>query len=445
MIATFSISQQGESHVVSNTVCQDYSVSRTVKLRHKRKMLSISAVADGVGSCQYSHYGSKTAVEEAIQNIEEHLEVTYPQGTDAMIALIRNSFALALKKIEECADAMEMPFPLFDTTLTIAVFDGNRVWYGHIGDSGIVALFKNATYSLITHRHKGEEANSVYPLPNKSLWEFGTIDEVVSFVLMTDGVLDFCVGNEKLANRIYFPFLKPALTEPLGSQKKVDFAKKDWNEFFAGKDNPDENFRTVVTDDISFVLVQNVQAVKRLPPIVFDYEAWDKRTREYLAEQDRVLNKDYEEWKKRKEESSYPDPISIGADTSEHEPNTPKQIGKDRGKDHIRWAKELKSLLGIKRHPSTVVDTKSGYCTGLFFGGEYEIGELISTTADGWFYEVTDGRKKMLMKQLKNPMAFVKNALLGESEDAGGPSSAEIIDLVFNFGNGVFGFLYPRK
>ena len=42
-------------------------------------------------------------------------------------------------------------------------------------------------------------------------------------------------------------------------------------------------------------------------------------------------------------------------------------------------------------------------------------------------------------------MAFVKNALLGESEDGSGPSSAEILDLVFNFGNGVFGFLYPRE
>lgn len=445
MIATFSISQQGESHVISNTVCQDYSASRIVRLQRKKKLLSISAVADGVGSCQYSHYGSKTAVEEALQNIEEHLEATYPQGTDAMIALIRSSFALALQKIEECADLMEMPFPLFDTTLTIAVFDGKRVWYGHIGDSGIVALFKNGTYSLITHRHKGEEANSVFPLPNRSLWEFGTIEEVVSFVLMTDGVLDFCVGNEKLANRIYFPFLKPALTEPLSSQKKVDFAKKDWNAFFAGKDNPDQNFRTVVTDDISFVVVQNVQAVKRLPSIGFDYEAWDKKTREYLAEQDRILNQDYEEWKKRKEESSNPDPLNNETSPSEHAPNGPKQIENNRGKDHIRWAKELKSLLGIKRHPSTVVDTKSGYCTGLFFGGKYEIGELISTTSDGWFYEVTDGRKKMLMKQLKNPMAFVKNALLGESEDAGGPSSAEILDLVFNFGNGVFGFLYPRE
>lgn len=445
MIATFNISQQGESHVIGNTVCQDYSASRIVRLRHKRKLLSISAVADGVGSCQYSHYGSKIAVEEALQNIEMHLEATYPQGIDAMIALIRSSFALALEKIEECANSMVIPFPLFDTTLTIAVFDGNRVWYGHIGDSGIVALFKNGTYSLITHRHKGEEANSVYPLPNKSLWEFGSIDEVVSFVLMTDGVLDFCVGNEKLGNRVYFPFLKPALTEPLGSQKRIDFAKKDWDEFFAGKDSSEQNFRTVVTDDISFVLAQNVQAVKRLPFIVFDYEAWDKRTREYLAEQDRVLNKDYEEWKKRKEKSSNPDPLNNETGHSEHTPNAPKLIEKDRGKDHIRWAKELKSLLGIKRHPSTVVDTKSGYCTGLFFGGEYEIGELISTTSDGWLYEVTDGRQKMLMKQLKNPMAFVKNALMGESEDESSPSSAEILDLVFNLGNGVFGFLYPRE
>lgn len=445
MIATFNISQQGESHVTSNTVCQDFSASKIVKLRYKRKLLSISAVADGVGSCQYSHYGSKTAVEVSVKHIEKCLEKAYAKGTDAMVALIRSSFAVALEKTEECADLMELPLPLFDTTLTVAVFDGNRIWYGHIGDSGIVALFKNGTYSLITHRHKGEEANSVYPLPNKSLWEFGTIDDVVSFVLMTDGVLDFCVGNEKLANRVYFPFLKPALTEPLVSRKKVDFAKEDWDEFFADRDNPGQCFRAVVTDDISFVLVQNVQAVKGLPPIVFDYESWDKRTQEFLAEQNKVLNRDYEKWKKRKEDSSHPDPLNHSSDSSVHVPSNPKQDDKDRGKEHVRWAKELKSLLGIRQHPSTVVDTKSGYCTGLFFGGEYEIGELISTVPDGWFYEVSDGKKKLLMKQLKSPMIFIRNALLGGSEDPASLSSSEIIDLVFNFGNGIFGFLYPRE
>ena len=221
MIATFSISQQGESHVIGNTVCQDYSASRIVRLQHKRKLLSISAVADGVGSCEYSQYGSKVAVQTVMQHIEEHLGKAYSKGTETMIALIRSSFSLALQKIGECANSMQMPFPLFDTTLSVAVYDGNTVWYGHIGDSGIVALFKKGTYSLVTQRHKGEEANSVYPLPNKNMWEFGTVDGIASFVLMTDGVLDFCVGNEIMGNRIFFPFLKPALTEPLVSQKKV--------------------------------------------------------------------------------------------------------------------------------------------------------------------------------------------------------------------------------
>ena len=102
-------------------------------------------------------------------------------------------------------------------------------------------------------------------------------------------------------------------------------------------------------------------------------------------------------------------------------------------------------MLGIKQHPNTVVDTKSGYCTGLFFGGEYEIGELVNTVSDGWFYEVSDGKNKLLMKQLKSPMIFFRNALLGVPEGPASPPSSEIVDLVFNFGNGVFGFLYPRE
>ena len=299
MLTTFNITQRGESHISSGTECQDYSASVVTKLRNKQP-LSISVIADGVGNCQCSQYGAEIAVKTTIGYIKKRLERAYRKGEASMTALIRSSFDMALKRIHACADSMEIPFPLFDTTLTIVVYDGDRAWYGHIGDSGFVALFKNGEYALITQRHQGEEANSAFPLPCKSKWDFGMVDNVASFVLMTDGVLDFCVGNQKLENRVFFPFLKPALAEAI-TRKALCFARQDWSDFFTGRDNREKSFRNVVIDDISFVVVQNVEAVKSLAPIYFDLAAWNRRTQEFLVEQRRVLNRDYEKWKNNQE------------------------------------------------------------------------------------------------------------------------------------------------
>lgn len=443
MLATFNITQRGENHVVSGTECQDYSASIVVKLKSK-KQLTISAVADGVGSCQYSKYGSETAVKTVIGYIKKRLERVYLKGDAAMSTLIQNGFEMALKRIHACANTMQMPVVLYDTTLTVVVYDGNHAWYGHIGDSGCVALFKNGTYSLITKRHKGEEANSVFPLPCKSKWEFGMRDHVVSFVLMTDGVLDFCVGNEKLENRVYFPFLKPVLTEALKSRKTLHFVKQDWSDFLAGNTNNENNFRNIVGDDISFVVVQNVPAVMSLAPISFDLEAWNRKTQEFLTEQRNVLNKNYEEWKKKKE--ILPETPILDQEIKDADKRAPTTISTEkRRSDRASWGDELISLILRGHRQRSIPSEKENCCLGWFSKHEFSIGKLVYTTNDSWFYEVSCGSKRYLMKQLRSPFALLKDMFWGEEDDLLDPANADILDLVYNFSNGVYGYLYPRK
>ena len=61
MLIGFCFSTQGKSHEEKNLPCQDYSTTLHAIDKLGREW-AIAAVADGVGSCSNSQYGSETAV-----------------------------------------------------------------------------------------------------------------------------------------------------------------------------------------------------------------------------------------------------------------------------------------------------------------------------------------------------------------------------------------------
>lgn len=298
MLTHFSISQQGQRHILNNIPCQDYSASQRVYSGKTECEIVIAAVADGVGSCEYSQYGSQTAVcsfmDYIVRTLTEGMELT----DENILNLLRSSFHHALSCVETEACERELPFPEFDTTLTGLLYDGHSLWYGHIGDDGIVALYTDGTYEMITQRHKGEEAHSLFPLREQSLWQFGKAEkDVASCVLMTDGVLDYCVDTESMHNRVYFPFLEPALTDAAVTDEDAETQKKNWEEYLSGQGDYSVNFRDSVTDDISFAVVQNSESVRQLPRIDFDFDKWDADTAKRKEELDNALYADYRAYK----------------------------------------------------------------------------------------------------------------------------------------------------
>ncbi len=306
MLTHFCVTQQGERHIKKDDPCQDYSASERFYIEKFNADFVVAAVADGVGSCALSQYGSKAAVESLLRFMKQGLCDVIPEINDVnMLKMLEAGFTYALSQVEETAEKEEWPFLELDSTLTAIVYNGSDLWFGHIGDDGVVALYTDGTYEMITSRHKGEEAHSVFPLRNYDMWQFGKAEKpVASLALMTDGVLDYCVDMEIMNNRVYFPFLEPALTEPIVSDEQAEEHRVDWDDYMSGRAEYPERFRDSVTDDISFVVVQNSDLVAALPEIVFDSAKWAEDSARRKKELDEVLYADFRAYQAAQEKKN---------------------------------------------------------------------------------------------------------------------------------------------
>ena len=278
-ISVFGFSQQGESHVKTGTPCQDRSGMRILNDR-----IVLCAVADGVGSCALSDYGAETAVNAGLDYLEQKLLVEMKQEDfhfdkpKKMSLYLREMMQFAYDQVEKKAEELEQPPYFFQSTLTVAAYDGTTLYFGHAGDDGIVALTKSGLCEMATNRHKGEEAGSVFPLQSKNTWQFGKVDDAVGFVLATDGVLDAFVRPEAEERRVYYPFIEPVFYTEQSSAEEAEEVCLDWYEYMKKA-----AYRNIVTDDISLVGVVNQQAVKNSVKPEFDIEEWNRKTTEYAA------------------------------------------------------------------------------------------------------------------------------------------------------------------
>ena len=302
MLTHFSITQQGLRHIEKGVPCQDFSQSCRIRLDRLDCELALAAIADGVGSCLFSQCGSETAVNSFLSCLTHNLSKDSFELSDAsVLKLLEHAFRYALYQVTAKAKEMELPFMEFDSTLTGVVFDGKNLWFGHVGDDGIVAMYTDGTYEMITERHEGEEAGSLYPLCFEEKWQFGKAPkEVASLVLMTDGVLNYCVDGKAMKNRVFFPFLKPALTVVMETDEQVEKLKQRWEELLRGASgDPDRPFPRVTTDDITLVSIGNTEAVTALPKIEFDLDQWKADTKKRREELNKVLYADYWEYKEK--------------------------------------------------------------------------------------------------------------------------------------------------
>lgn len=237
MIFNYGFSIVGKSHIEKGTCCQD-----SHKIKKMENGWYVAAIADGVGSAKNSHIGSKIAADTVVDFCSEYMPWDY--SVIGIKSMLRTAYNYAFKQILREAEKSGEPIESYDTTLSVVIYDGHRIIYGHSGDGAIIGLTIYGDYIQITKPQKGDDMVSVLPLrAGYTVWSIDTYEEELAAVmLITDGMLDgtLCPYLLKLSNvsEVYTP-IASFFADPYGTaetEKKVKKIKKEIKDFITVDD-----------------------------------------------------------------------------------------------------------------------------------------------------------------------------------------------------------------
>ena len=303
-VAAFGITLQGASHKQRTppAPCQDAHVMHWME----DEGIFLAAIADGVGSCKLSHWGAHTAVNAALDSVREaigdlaggqrlRLDAESVEFRKQMKEIMVNAFRAAQDAVEHLADEAEPPQMVFalQSTLTLAIYDGQCLYHGHAGDDGIVAQLPDGTVEMATRRMKGEEASSVYPLQSgEKAWSFGLVPEVSGFVMATDGVLDAFVQSHtdyfgiNYCNGICYAFMEDAMKQLAdNSDGAAESVMEQYLRFMQS-----EEYTQRVTDDLTLVAAVSPALMAKSRQPEFNLEIWNTIAQESMNAKRRALN-----------------------------------------------------------------------------------------------------------------------------------------------------------
>lgn len=290
----FGFSLQGKSHIGRDIPCQD---SNDIRYLPDSSIL-LAAIADGVGSCALSHWGSYIAVQSALDYLEQVISGEkghFLEDDQRVYNSLVEAFRAARTAVEDAAEQNgQLPFHL-QSTLTVAIYDGKKLWCCHAGDDGIVAQFQDGFVKMVTDRQKGEEASSVYPLQSgEQHWQVSKVvsanhGPVVGFVMATDGVLDaFAIAEGKYLTAegcccgIYYPFIRDAIYDDNPRKRGPCDPNRRLEEY--RKMMSSEQYRARVSDDLTLVSVISPAGIAHGAVPVFDADAWNRVAEEIRRE-----------------------------------------------------------------------------------------------------------------------------------------------------------------
>jgi len=183
MIYSYGFKLQGTSHIKNNIVCQD-----DFKIVKCNDGMVIAAVADGCGSEEYSDVAAEIAANVSTDYCKQNISES--SNADDILDIMKTSFFEVQKSIEEKAKEQNHDLDQYDTTLSLAVLINDQLYFGHSGDSGIVALTTEGLYEKVTEQQRDEDGGVFY-LFFEDKWVFGQFDKkVCSVFLATDGMYE---------------------------------------------------------------------------------------------------------------------------------------------------------------------------------------------------------------------------------------------------------------
>lgn len=249
MIIDYGFSVVGKSHIKKGSCRQDYH-----RIKRMKNGWIIAAVADGVGSAKNSHIGSKIAAETVVEFCDECMPWDY--NIISIKSMLRTAYNYAFKMILKESEKSGEPIESFDTTLSMVIYDGQRIIYGHSGDGAIFGLTIFGDFVEITRPQKSIDGVSVIPLrAGYTQWVIDTYEEdLAAVLLMTDGMLETLChyllrDQERKINRAYVP-LASYFADPYGfNERKIEDIKKEIFDFIvADKDYETSRFYTRLLD-----------------------------------------------------------------------------------------------------------------------------------------------------------------------------------------------------
>ncbi|MDR1560575.1 MAG: protein phosphatase 2C domain-containing protein [Clostridiales bacterium] len=267
MIFSYGVTVCGPAHEAEGIPCQD--AHETAKLPDGA---AVGAVADGLGSEKHSGMAAELAVRIVTRHCAKHIKAD--MGDADILRVLRDSFRIAQNAIEAEAGKKNFDLDQCDTTLTVAVLSGGRLYYGHSGDSGAIALTENGLYLKVTEQQR-DDLGRVFPLYfGEEKWVFGKFPSRVAGVLLaTDGLLEtFCpiyLQDEPVA--LYVALLR-FFTDRSGMEKDGESAAEARIHSFVSGIPADK----VSDDKTVVVLLDNDVPVAEQPPEYYDEPDWDE-------------------------------------------------------------------------------------------------------------------------------------------------------------------------
>jgi serine/threonine protein phosphatase PrpC len=339
MIYSYEVKIKGTSHEQDNTPCQDaYFVSEC------GGDMVIAAVADGLGSCVHSDIAAQVAVEKSVEFCKESLRKDNTEVCD----IIRKSFVVAIEAIEDKVREDEGDLSQYLTTLSLGVLLKNTLYYGHAGDSGIIALTHEGKFEKVTEEQQDEDG-CVFHLGFLDKWQFDQFKvKVCSVLLATDGVLSFLfprvLKNEKVNVRVNI------LREWMDN-RLIDIANQGEDTIKSRtekiiSDIPTTEFRN---DDITVVVLVNSSGIPETPPDGYYEEPDWKVLYEKLADEIRIASENYYRETTEKYVREGIMKISESGDVEDSENKSPRESAKKTDNKQNFIHRVLKSYKNFQR------------------------------------------------------------------------------------------------
>lgn len=295
----------GSSHVKKGSVCQDSN--NALKLSNG---WVVAAIADGVGSAKHSEIASKIAVDTVIDicNSRINKHTKFSELRDIILEAYRE----AEKRIEDYAEQQGDVITEYDTTLSMVIYDGEKIAYGHSGDGGIVGLSVDGEYKKITKPQKAEDNICVIPLrAGENNWVIEEYEgQLASILLATDGVYDtffpYLLRGQEV--EVYVPLIRYFMDNSgIGiNDDNIEEVKKSRIEFL------ESPAYSSVTDDKTVLVVFNPKIVPSLKEESYYAEPdwnrlqleWNKKAYPHLYKTEQGDNNSQQQTEEQEENST---------------------------------------------------------------------------------------------------------------------------------------------